>query len=122
MLIEPASIAGLAPTLFALGVGLGVFTPANNSMVMTALPASASGTGGGLVNTTRGLGTALGVALVTLTLQLAPPEGSVAGARWAIVLLLGFAVLSLVATTVRRGSAATGAGSGEASAVPDDAT
>ena len=125
MAVEPASIAGLAPTLFALGVGLGVFTPANNSMVMTALPASASGTGGGLVNTTRGLGTALGVALVTLTLQLSPPEGSAAGARWAIALLLAFAVLSLVATTVRRGGSedrSPGAGEGSAAQRPRGGT
>jgi sugar phosphate permease len=53
-----------------LGVGLGVFTPANNSMIMTSIPARAAGTGGGLVNLTRALGTALGVALVTLALHL----------------------------------------------------
>jgi hypothetical protein len=39
---------------------------------MGAIPARAAGTGGGLVNMTRGLGTALGVALVTLTLYLVP--------------------------------------------------
>ncbi|MFE4873675.1 hypothetical protein [Streptomyces sp. NPDC056682] len=50
--------------LALLGLGLGTFIPANNALIMGAIPASCSGTGGGLVNMTRGLGTALGVALV----------------------------------------------------------
>ena len=57
-----------------LGLGLGTFTPANNTLVMGAIPARAAGTGGGLVNMARGLGTALGVALVTLTLYLVPDQ------------------------------------------------
>ncbi|MER6874625.1 MFS transporter, partial [Amycolatopsis sp. NPDC000673] len=36
---------------------------------MSAIPARMSATGGGLVNMARGLGTALGVALVTLCLH-----------------------------------------------------
>jgi EmrB/QacA subfamily drug resistance transporter len=60
------------PLLSLLGLGLGTFTPANNTIVMGAIPTRAAGTGGGLVNMTRGLGTALGVALVTLTLYLVP--------------------------------------------------
>ncbi|MDT0467402.1 hypothetical protein [Streptomyces gibsoniae] len=46
--------------------GLGMFTPANNAMIMGAIPPGSSGAGGGPVHMTRGLGTALGVALVTL--------------------------------------------------------
>jgi hypothetical protein len=60
----------LVPELAMLGIGLGVFTPANNSMIMTSVPTRAAGTGGGLVNLTRALGTALGVALVTLALHV----------------------------------------------------
>ncbi|HEX9338133.1 MAG TPA: MFS transporter, partial [Pseudonocardiaceae bacterium] len=59
-------VVGLA----VLGIGLGVFTPANNSMIMTSIPHRAAGTAGGLVNMTRALGTALGVALVTLALHV----------------------------------------------------
>jgi MFS family permease len=69
-LVVPFGTAWLVAGLGVLGVGLGMFTPANNSMIMTSIPARAAGTGGGLVNLTRALGTALGVALVTLALHL----------------------------------------------------
>jgi EmrB/QacA subfamily drug resistance transporter len=68
----PFTPAAQMPLLALLGLGLGTFTPANNTIVMGAIPARAAGTGGGLVNMSRGLGTALGVALVTLTLYLVP--------------------------------------------------
>jgi MFS family permease len=70
MIPAPFTPGYLIPLLGLLGLGLGTFTPANNTLVMGAIPASAAGTGGGLVNMTRGLGTALGVALVTLALHL----------------------------------------------------
>ncbi len=59
----------LAISLAGLGIGLGLFTPANNATVMAAIPAASSGVGGGLVNMARGLGTTLGVAAVTLSLH-----------------------------------------------------
>mgnify|MGYP000356639130 CR=1 FL=1 len=99
-LVVPVTGAWLAPVLALLGLGLGVFTPANNSLVMASLPASSTGTGGGLVNMTRGLGTALGVALVTLALQYRPPEGSTAGVRWATAVLLVCSVLTLAMVRV----------------------
>lgn len=77
------SLTGLAGLAFAapadgwlvgwlavLGIGLGVFTPPNNAMVMAAVPAHLAGTGGGMINMVRALGTALGVALVTLAFHL----------------------------------------------------
>lgn len=68
--VAPGS-AGLAgPVLFGVGVGLGILIPANNSSIMGAIPRPLSATGGGLVNMARGLGTALGVALVTLCLHV----------------------------------------------------
>jgi hypothetical protein len=48
---------------------VGSFAPANNNLIMSGIRAGAEGTGGGLVNMARALGTALGVALVTLTLH-----------------------------------------------------
>ena len=44
-------------------------TPANNAEIMTALPAGDAAAAGGMVNMTRGIGTALGVAVVTLGLH-----------------------------------------------------
>lgn len=55
-------VAGLA----LLGAGLGLFTPANNASIMAAVPRKQSGAASGIVNMTRGLGTALGLALVGL--------------------------------------------------------
>ncbi|WP_079078405.1 MFS transporter [Streptomyces sp. CdTB01] len=75
MLALPLSPVWLAVQLAVLGAGLGLFTPANNTVVMSAIPANSSGTGGGLVNMARGLGTALGVALVTLQLHLSHGQG-----------------------------------------------
>ncbi|MFJ5031956.1 MFS transporter [Streptomyces sp. NPDC088560] len=88
LLVVPVTAAWLVPVLALTGLGLGTFTPANNAMVMGAIPAGSSGTGGGLVNMTRGLGTALGVALVTLALHLAGSTGTQTGARWAAVVLV----------------------------------
>ncbi|MFF4650775.1 MFS transporter [Streptomyces sp. NPDC001380] len=89
LLAAAPTAARLAPLLALLGVGLGVFTPANNSAVMRAVPARAAAAGGGLVSMARGLGTALGVAVVTLALHLAP-DGA-AGFRWAVSVLLAAA-------------------------------
>jgi hypothetical protein len=78
-LIAAASCAGLAvpaPTavtvvlLGLLGVGLGTYIPANNAAIMAAIPPRLAATAGGMVNMTRGLGTALGVAVVALALHV----------------------------------------------------
>lgn len=91
MLVVPLATSFLVPVLGLLGLGLGLFLPANNAMVMTRLPHRAAATGGGLINMARGLGTALGVALVTLAWHLASPGGEMAGFRAATGLLLATA-------------------------------
>ena len=73
----PLTDVVLAIALAVLGIGLGLFTPANNAAVMAAIPAASSGVGGGLVNVARGLGTTLGVALVTLALHGLGPRAAV---------------------------------------------
>lgn len=103
MLFLPLSPGWLAAQAAVLGLGLGVFTPANNALIMKAVPARWSGTGGGLVNMARSLGTALGVALVALALHLGPDGGRLDGARWAIAVLLAAS-----AATVAAAWAATG--------------
>ncbi|WP_345652358.1 MFS transporter, partial [Streptomyces tremellae] len=86
LLAVPLTVGWLVPVFAVVGLGLGTFTPANNTLIMSAVPARSSGTGGGLVNMTRGLGTALGVALVTLALHTAG-GGVQAGARRAAAVL-----------------------------------
>ncbi len=93
MLGSPLSLAWLTPLLALLGLGLGLFTPANNALIMGAIPPCSSGTGGGLMNMARGLGTALGVALVALALYLGGPYGN----RWALFLLLIVSLLTAAA-------------------------
>ncbi|MEU7383963.1 MULTISPECIES: MFS transporter [unclassified Streptomyces] len=96
LMAVPLTIAWLVPLLALVGVGLGTFTPANNALIMGAIPARSSGTGGGLVNMTRGLGTALGVALVTLALHLAAGGGTEAGARWSAAILVAVSAVAVV--------------------------
>ena len=55
--------AGILTGLALTGLGLGAFTPANNAGVMSASPPGHAGVTGGMLNMTRGLGTALGVAV-----------------------------------------------------------
>ena len=102
MLLLPLTAAWLPVSLALLGLALGVFMPANNTLVMRVIPASASGTGGGMVNMTRGLGTALGVAAVALTVHLVPGE---TGTRAAVAVLLAFALLTLATTTAATAAA-----------------
>jgi hypothetical protein len=64
----------LAALLGLTGVGLGCYIPANNAEVMTAAPAGQAATAGGMVNMTRGVGTALGVAVTTLALHAGAPS------------------------------------------------
>jgi len=48
--------------LALLGVGIGLFTPPNNSAIMSSAPANRLGVASGILNMTRSLGTSLGVA------------------------------------------------------------
>jgi MFS family permease len=69
-LAVPAPHAVTVVLLGLLGVGLGIYTPANNAEIMAVIPAGNAATAGGMVNMTRGIGTALGVAIVTLGLHI----------------------------------------------------
>ena len=61
----------IACWLGLLGVGLGIYIPANNTAIMAAIPPGQAAAAGGMVNMARGMGTALGVAVVTLALHAA---------------------------------------------------
>ena len=92
----PQSTAWLLPLLGALGLALGIFTPANNALVMHAIPTHIAGTGGGLLNMTRSLGTALGVALVTLALHLHPAGTELFNGPRSALLILAAAAAGMV--------------------------
>ena len=72
----PAPHAVSVVLLGLLGIGLGVYTPANNAEIMAAVPAEDAAAAGGMVNMTRGIGTALGVAVVALGLHAGALLGS----------------------------------------------
>jgi EmrB/QacA subfamily drug resistance transporter len=86
--------------LAVAGAGLGLFIPANNAATMGAAPAHRGGAGGGLLNTARGIGTALGVSVTSLVFA------SGRGLITISVLLLATAVLAGII-----GVAGTGSGS-----------
>jgi MFS family permease len=94
----PAPDAVTVVLLGLLGAGLGLYTPANNSEIMSAFPHQSAAAAGGMVNMARGIGTALGVALVTLSLHVGAflGHGDV-GPQLAAVALAGVALLATLA-------------------------
>jgi MFS family permease len=89
-LLLPLSPGWVAVALAGVGLGLGAFAPANNASIMKSVPASETATAGGVINMTRGLGTAVGISLVTLT-------SHVGGTRLSIGGLLAAALLCVAA-------------------------
>jgi MFS family permease len=59
-----------------VGVGLGLFTPPNNAAIMGSVPQGQSGLASGVLNMTRGMGTALGLALTGLVFDVAGGRSS----------------------------------------------
>lgn len=85
--------------LVALGIGLGVYIPANNAVIMSAVSSRIAALTGGLVNTARALGTAAGTAVVAMVLT----AGS--GRLTAAVLLLISLAIPAVVLSGRRSRA-----------------
>ena len=56
--------------LAIVGTGLGLFIPPNNAAIMGSVPQEQSGLASGVLNMTRGMGTALGLALTGLVFDL----------------------------------------------------
>jgi MFS family permease len=69
-LLPDAALPEVLALLLVLGVGLGLFTPPNNSAIMGSAPQRQLGVAGGILNMTRSIGTSLGVALTGAILAL----------------------------------------------------
>jgi EmrB/QacA subfamily drug resistance transporter len=82
LIVAHGSLLFLVAELAVLGVGLGLFTPPNNAAIMGAVPREQSGLASGVLNMTRGLGTAMGLAFTSLVF------GLVAGSEHASVTLV----------------------------------
>jgi EmrB/QacA subfamily drug resistance transporter len=94
-------------SLALAGVGLGMFVPVNNMTIMHAAPAGRAGAMSGVLNMTRGLGTALGVALASLLYSSAAGAGVSGADHGLAAALLALAALVLLTAAL----AARGAGS-----------
>ncbi|HUY61674.1 MAG TPA: DHA2 family efflux MFS transporter permease subunit [Candidatus Dormibacteraeota bacterium] len=70
MAAAPGGGVALLVELGLLGAGLGLFTPPNNAAIMGSAPPHQSGVASGLLNMTRGLGTAMGLSLTGLVFAL----------------------------------------------------
>jgi EmrB/QacA subfamily drug resistance transporter len=75
--VPGGAVGAMLPLLAVLGLGLGLFTPPNNSAVMGSAPPHRLGVAGGVLNMTRSLGTSAGVAATgaVLALRLAARTG-----------------------------------------------
>jgi hypothetical protein len=71
----PVTVQTVAPQLALAGLGLGLFVPANNTVIMRGTADSSASLLGGLVSMARGIGTALGISLMALALHLGGGRG-----------------------------------------------
>ena len=116
---------GMLPVTLALlallGVGLGLFTPPNNSAIMGSAPAHRLGVAGGILNMTRSLGTSLGVASTGAVLAIllaarlgaqvvrttdAPASVLLPALEQALLFLAALAIVAALLSATRGGQAA----------------
>jgi EmrB/QacA subfamily drug resistance transporter len=105
--IRPGGLAGLAGGLALCGAGIGLFTPANSAAMMASVPARRVGVSSGVINLTRGLGTALGLSLTALvyargTGGATTPAAVGRGFRDALVVLACASIVAASLALLRR--------------------
>ena len=103
-LMAPVPLPVRAVLLAVLGAGLGVYIPANNAAIMAVIPNRVAATVGGMLNMARGLGTAIGVAAVTIALHLTKQAGG--GAAEQVTAAMGVLAVAALAA-VWAGSSAS---------------
>ena len=100
-LVRPAT-PGFLALLVMIGGGLGLFTSPNNAGIMASVPSQQSGLASGLLNMSRGLGTAMGLAVTSTVFGALGGDGGaptvVRHAFSVTVLVLG--AIALVASVV----------------------
>jgi EmrB/QacA subfamily drug resistance transporter len=115
-LLGTSALAGTLALLALLGIGLGLFTPPNNSTIMGSAPANQLGVAGGILNMTRSLGTSVGVAATGAVLGLrlsarlgaqvartidAPPSALLPALDETLLFLAGLALAAAVLSALR---------------------
>jgi EmrB/QacA subfamily drug resistance transporter len=99
-LAQPGQVV-LVAALALVGAGLGLFTPPNNAAIMSSAPKRDSGVASGVLNMTRGMGTALGLALTGMVYGLVASPGE--GLRSSMTFLAAVSVAAVVVAALRGG-------------------
>jgi len=102
--VGPPGQGKLVAVLALTGVGLGLFTPSNNAAIMAAAPRRESGVASGVLNMTRGMGTALGLALTGMVYGLAASPGTGLSISMAFLAAVATVAVLLAALRGSRGS------------------
>jgi MFS family permease len=99
--VVPVNQVTVVPQLALAGLGLGIFVPANNTVIMRGTADSSASLVGGLVSMARGIGTTFGISLMALAWHLGShsyPAGN-PGYSGSEQARPAFAVLAVVAAT-----------------------
>jgi len=96
----PVTVRTVVPQLALAGLGLGIFVPANNTVIMRSTADSSASLLGGLVSMARGIGTTLGISLMALTLHLGGAGRGYAGSTQARPAFIALAVVSAAAAAI----------------------
>jgi MFS family permease len=102
-IFTPLTVTTLALELALAGVGLGIFVPANNTVIMRGTTDSYASLLGGLVSMARGIGTTLGISLMALALHLGGADHGYAGSTQARPAFILLAAVSAVAAAIALG-------------------
>ena len=96
----PLTVRTVIPLLALTGLGLGIFVPANNTVIMRSTADSSASLLGGLVSMARGIGTTLGISLMALALHLGNADRGYAGSTQARPAFIVLAVVSAAAAAI----------------------
>jgi MFS family permease len=96
----PVTVRTVIPELALAGLGLGLFVPANNTVIMRSTADSSASLLGGLVSMARGIGTTLGISLMALALHLGSADHGYAGSTQARPAFIVLAVASAAAAAI----------------------
>jgi MFS family permease len=96
----PVTAQTVVPMLALAGLGLGLFVPANNTVIMRSTADSSASLLGGLVSMARGIGTSLGISLMALALHLGGADRGYAGSTQARPAFIVLAVVSAAAAVI----------------------
>ena len=99
-IFTPVTVEAVVPLLALAGLGLGLFVPANNTVIMRSTADSSASLLGGLVSMARGIGTTLGISLMALALHLGDAGRGYAGSAQARPAFIVLAAVSAAAAAI----------------------